>query len=167
MIAIVKVEKKDVKELAALAKDIWFEYWNSILTLGQIYYMVNKFQSEIAINEQIEHENYSYYFIQENGVKIGYFGIEPQENCLFLSKLYISKDSRNKGYGHIAFEIIKKIALNNDLTKIQLTVNKQNMQTIHIYEKWGFKMLHPMVTNIGNGYQMDDYLMEYEIKEEN
>ena len=68
MIAIVKVEKKDVKELAALAKDIWFEYWNSILTLGQIYYMVNKFQSEIAINEQIEHENYSYYFIQENGV---------------------------------------------------------------------------------------------------
>ncbi len=166
MITIVKVEKKDIKELAALAKEIWFEYWDSLLTLGQIYYMVNKFQSEIAINEQIEHENYSYYFILENGVKIGYFGVAPQEDYLFLSKIYISKNSRYKGFGHIAFEIIKKIALNNDLNKIHLTVNKQNIKTIQIYEKWGFKTLHPLVTNIGNGYQMDDYLMEYEIKEE-
>ncbi len=166
MINIVKVEKKDVKELASLAKEIWFEYWNSILTLGQIYYMVNRFQSEFAINEQIEHGNYSYYFILESGKKIGYFGVEPQEDCLFLSKIYLKKEHRYKGIGQIAFGIIKKIAINNDLNKIHLTVNKQNMKTIQIYEKWGFKTLHPFVTNIGNGYQMEDYLMEYEIKEE-
>ena len=63
MTDIVKVEVNEIKELAELAKEIWFEYWHSILTLGQIYYMVNKFQSELALTEQIERENYSYYFL--------------------------------------------------------------------------------------------------------
>ena len=167
MIDIIKVEKNDIKELAALAKEIWFEYWHSIMTLGQIYYMVNKFQSEIALNDQIEHGNYSYYFITEDGKKIGYFGIEPQEDNLFLSKFYIAKDYRYKGIGRMVFEIIKNIAKEHNLNKIHLTVNKHNIKTKEIYEKWGFRSLHPLITNIGNGYEMDDYLMEYEIKEEN
>lgn len=167
MIDIIKVEKNDIKELAALAKEIWFEYWHSIMTLGQIYYMVNKFQSEIALNDQIEHGNYSYYFITEDGKKIGYFGIEPQEDNLFLSKFYIAKDYRYKGIGRMVFEIIKNIAKEHNLNKIHLTVNKHNIKTIEIYEKWGFRSLHPLIINIGNGYEMDDYLMEYEIKEEN
>ena len=37
MTDIVKVEVNEIKELAELAKEIWFEYWHSILTLGQIW----------------------------------------------------------------------------------------------------------------------------------
>lgn len=161
MTDFIKVEKDNIKELAELAKEIWFEYFHSLLTLGQIYYMVNKFQSEMAINEQIDHENYTYYFIVEDGKKIGYFGIAPHSDHLFLSKIYIEKDYRGKGFGKKAFEKIKEIAKENNLDKIQLTVNKQNFKSILIYEKCGFKSLHPMVTRIGNGYVMDDYLMEY------
>lgn len=161
MTEFIKVEKDDIKDLAALAKDIWFEYWHSILTLGQIYYMVNKFQSEMALQEQIERENYIYYFIVEDGKKIGYFGVVPEQECLFLSKFYISKDYRGKGFGKIAFEKIKEITKELNFDKIQLTVCKQNFKSHAIYEKWGFKTLHPLVTRIGNGYEMDDYLMEY------
>lgn len=161
MTEFIKVEKENINVLAALAKDIWFEYWHSILTLGQIYYMVNKFQSEMALKEQIGNENYTYYFIVENGQKIGYFGIVPEKDYLLLSKFYISKDYRGKGFGKIAFEKIKEIAKENNFNKIQLTVNKQNFKSHAIYEKWGFKTLHPLVTRIGNGYEMDDYLMEY------
>ncbi len=161
MTDFIKVEKKDIKDLAALAKDIWFEYWHSILTLGQIYYMVNKFQSEMALNEQIERENYTYYFIVEDGKRIGYFGIAPEQDYLFLSKLYLIKDYRGKGFGKLTFEKIKEIAKEQNFNKIQLTVYKQNFKSFQIYEKWGFKMLHPVVTRIGNGYEMDDYVMEY------
>lgn len=143
MTDIVKVEVNEIKELAELAKEIWFEYWHSILTLGQIYYMVNKFQSELALTEQIERENYSYYFLVENGEKIGYFGVAPEEGYFFLSKLYIKKDYRGKGFGKFAFEYIKKLAQENGFSKIRLTVNKQNFKTILIYEKWGFKTHHP------------------------
>ncbi len=161
MTDFIKVEKKDIKDLAALAKDIWFEYWHSILTLGQIYYMVNKFQSEMALSEQIERENYTYYFIVEDGKRIGYFGIAPEQDYLFLSKLYLIKDYRGKGFGKLTFEKIKEIAKEQNFNKIQLTVYKQNFKSFQIYEKWGFKMLHPVVTRIGNGYEMDDYVMEY------
>ena len=161
MTEFIKVEKDDIKILADLAKDIWFEYWHSILTLGQIYYMVNKFQSEMALKEQIERENYTYYFIVEDGKKIGYFGVVPEHDCLFISKFYISKDYRGKGLGKIAFEKIKELTKELNFDKIQLTVCKQNFKSHAIYEKWGFKTLHPLVTRIGNGYEMDDYLMEY------
>ena len=166
MTDIIKVEKADIKELAALAKDIWFEYWHSLMTLGQIYYMVNKFQSEIALAEQIEYENYEYYFVVEDGKKAGYFGIAPGKDYLFLSKFYMAKDYRYIGIGRLVFEMIKKMALEKNFKKIQLTVNKQNIKSVEIYEEWGFKILHPLVTRIGNGYEMDDYVMEYEIKSE-
>ena len=58
-----EVKKNEIKELADLASEIWHEYWPCILTEAQINYMVEKFQSEKAIIEQILHQNYSYYFI--------------------------------------------------------------------------------------------------------
>ena len=48
-----EVKKDEIKELAQLAGEIWHEYWPCILTEAQINYMVEKFQSEKAIIEQI------------------------------------------------------------------------------------------------------------------
>ena len=77
----------DIKELASLASSIWHEYWTCILTPEQIDYMVENFQSEKAIKNQIENENYTYYFIIKDGAKAGYFGISDKKEYLFLSKL--------------------------------------------------------------------------------
>lgn len=149
---------KNIKELANLASDIWHEYWTEILSPEQIDYMVENFQSEHAIKKQIENENYSYYFIVENGENAGYFGVSDKSDHLFLSKLYISKNYRRKGLGSKAFEKIKEIAGSR---KIQLTVNKYNSNTIKAYKKWGFKTVNSVVTDIGQGFVMDDYIMEY------
>ena len=155
-----KFEKvENIKELAALAAEIWHEYWTLILSPEQIDYMVENFQSEKAITKQIAEENYTYYYIIENDKKAGYFGISDKADCLFLSKLYISKDYRHKGLGTKAFEKIKTIASGR---KIRLTVNKYNSNTIKAYEKWGFKTVDSVVTDIGNGFVMDDYIMEWQ-----
>lgn len=154
---IKKVEKQNIKELASLAYAIWHEYWTCILSPEQIDYMVENFQSEQAINKQIENENYTYYFIIQNGQKAGYFGISDKKDYLFLSKLYIQKDFRHKGLGTKAFEEIKQLANGK---KIQLTVNKHNTNSINAYKKWGFKTIDSVVTDIGSGFVMDDYIME-------
>ena len=60
---LVKVENTQIRELADLASEIWHEYWPCILSEKQIEYMVDKFQSEKAIEKQIKDENYTYYFI--------------------------------------------------------------------------------------------------------
>lgn len=154
---IEKVEKQNIKELADLASSIWHEYWVCLLASEQINYMVENFQSEKAIKNQIENENYSYYFILQNNEKAGYFGISDKGDYLFLSKLYIKKEFRHKGIGTKAFERIKELA---DGKPIRLTVNKHNTNSITAYKKWGFKTIDAVVTDIGSGFVMDDYIME-------
>ena len=163
MAKFIKVKKEDIKELASLASAIWHEYWPVLLTPEQIDYMVENFQSENAINNQYDNENYTYYFIRENNKNIGYFGVSAKQDYLFLSKLYISKDYRAKGLGTMAFEKIKEITQNQNYKKIQLTVNKHNENTIKAYLKWGFKIIDSVVTDIGSGFVMDDYIMSFEL----
>ena len=157
MLTFQKVENNQIKELAGLASAIWHEYWICLLSPRQIDYMVGNFQSEKAIKNQIENEGYTYYFIIKNGEKAGYFGISDKNDYLFLSKLYLKKEFRHNGLGTKTFEKIKQIANGKS---VRLTVNKQNINSINAYKKWGFKTIDSVVTDIGSGFVMDDYIME-------
>ena len=165
MIKFKRVDESLIQDLATLAYEIWFEYYPEILTLGQIYYMINKFQSAAAIKDQMRNENYCYFLVQKDGENVGYFGVSPKNDHLFLSKLYFKKSLRGKGFGKMSFDQIVKIAKNNNFDKIQLTVNKFNTHSIKTYEYWGFKIISNVTVNIGDGYLMEDFIMEYEIKE--
>lgn len=161
MTSFIKVQKDQIEELAVLASSIWHEYWQILLSGEQIEYMVKTFQSAEAIQNQYRYDFYTYYFINENGENIGYFGISEREDYLFLSKLYISKDFRSKGLGKKAFKKIKEQAAIKGYNEIRLTVNKYNKNTIQVYKKWGFKIIDAVVTDIGCGFVMDDYIMSY------
>ena len=149
----------DIKLLADLASEIWHEYWPCLLTEAQIDYMVDKFQSEKAIIEQIQNQNYTYYFLIQDGEIVGYTGVAPKEDYLFLSKLYLKKEFRHKGLGEKAFEKIKNLGFK----KIRLTVNKHNSSAYNAYLKYGFKVIDSVVTDIGSGFVMDDFIMECEL----
>ena len=153
--------EEEMKQLANLASEIWHEYWTVILTLEQIDYMVEKFQSCSAIKNQLENDKYIYNMIEDNGNIIGYFGVSIKDDYIFLSKLYIKKDFRCLGYGRLAFDKVKEIALKYEKKKIKLTVNKYNINTIATYKKWNF--IDAVVTDIGNGFVMDDYIMQFEL----
>lgn len=43
--------------------------------------------------------------------------------------------------------------------KITLTVNKNNLNSISIYKRMGFEIEGELITDIGGGFVMDDYLM--------
>lgn len=156
-------EVRNINKLAALASDIWHEYWTDILSIEQINYMVEKFQSEEAINNQIKNEKYTYFFIKYNRQDIGYIGLSRKEDYLFLSKIYVQKTFRHRGIGTNAFEFIKSYAKSQKYNRIILTVNKNNTNTTSAYFKWGFKIIDSVVTDIGSGFVMDDYIMEYKM----
>lgn len=160
-VTFICAEKKDTGTLAALAREIWREYWPFLLSEEQISYMVEKFQSEKALARQMTEENYRYYFIDADGEHAGYFGIAGKRDHLFLSKLYIKDGFRHQGLGACAFEKIKQLAAGAGYDKIRLTVNKNNKNAIEAYFKYGFKIIARDVTDIGGGFVMDDYIMEY------
>ncbi len=145
-----------ISKVAKLAKDIWNEHYLPMIGSHQVSYMLDKFQSEDAIEQQIK-EGYKYYIILENQVEAGYFSVKDKSEKLFLSKLYVQKYFRGKGIGKQAIKFIKS---NFDNPVIQLTVNKNNSHSITFYQNVGFKVVDDVVTDIGGGFVMDDYVME-------
>jgi len=155
--------QEQIKEFAKMAEIVWNEHFTSIIGKNQVDYMLEKFQSEQAVTEQINNHGYEYFFIEIEGNKVGYVGIHKEEKKMFLSKLYILKDYRKKGYASLAFEFLRYRCKENGLNSIYLTVNKYNLDTIQVYEAKGFKTIKEQVSDIGNGFVMDDYVMELNI----
>lgn len=155
---------REMADVARLAAKIWREYYADIISSEQIDYMLDQFQSVAAISDHILNEGYMYYaLVLENRNMVGYMAVKEDEGKLFLSKLYISKEHRGKGYASQAFLFLDTLCTSLHLSHIWLTVNKNNDLSIAVYKSKGFKIVREQVADIGHGYVMDDYIMEKEI----
>ncbi len=152
----------ELTEVAELADKIWHECFVNIISSGQIDYMVEKFQSLNAMTEQIENQNYSYFAVRDEGELIGYIGMKPeQDDRFFLSKLYLRDDKRGRGTASLMMKKVFEEAAKSGKKRVYLTVNKHNDHAVAVYKKLGFGIIDDVVTDIGSGYVMDDYIMEY------
>ncbi len=152
--------EKDIASVASLAHEIWNEHYVNIIGQAQVDYMVEKFQSERAIAEQIA-EGYEYYLIEHNGACTGYIGVVPQvdSSSMLLSKIYVQKQSRGHGLGKAAMGFVEELCRKLNITTLWLTVNKHNTRSIAYYQRMGFSNAGPIVQDIGGGFVMDDYKM--------
>lgn len=155
--------ESQIETVARLAFEIWNQHFTPIIGKAQVDYMVEEFQSKKAIAGQIE-SGYSYYLLKADGDYIGYTGVCPKEEELFLSKLYIRASQRGKGYGRKVVGFLEELAREKGLGKITLTVNKNNTDAIKAYEKFGFANVGAVVQDIGNGFVMDDHKMEKAVR---
>jgi GNAT superfamily N-acetyltransferase len=154
----------EVEMVARMAKLIWKEHYIPIIGEDQVDYMLGKYQSAKAIESQINADGAQYYLILSAEVPVGYVGFTEKFNELFLSKFYLLKQERGKGLGHYAFDFLVARCREIGAAFITLTVNKQNLDTIRVYEKLGFENYGEVITDIGSGYVMDDFLMRLRIK---
>ena len=164
---LVPVTERDVTELAEFAQDVWHEHYDQLLGKAQVDYMVDKFQSAAAVTKQLA-GGYEYYAIkdQSTGDMLGFCGIhpEPEEQRLFLSKLYIGAPYRRKGLASKTMTFLESYCHKIGADRIWLTVNKHNYGSIAAYLQFGFEITRTEVTDIGSGYVMDDYIMEKRIE---
>lgn len=154
----------ELREVAELAEKIWHECFVDIISEGQINYMVEKFQSLDAMTDQMENQGYTYFAVREDGELCGYIGVKPEsDDRYFLSKLYLRKDKRGKGTASLMLKRVFEEARLQGKKRVYLTVNKHNDQAVAVYKKTGFFISDTAVTDIGNGYVMDDFIMEYKL----
>ena len=153
--------KRDIATVARLAREIWSDHYTPIIGAGQVAYMLDKFQSAAAIAGQIAHRHHWYFLIRFDNRAVGYIGLERRGAVLFLSKLYLKKSMRGKGLGRRAVNFVHAFAGEQGLSTIRLTVNKHNAAAIAAYERTGFTRTGEVVTDIGGGYVMDDYVFEF------
>ena len=152
-----------IAEVATLAKEIWTEYYSSILSPEQLDYMIDNLQSFNAIFKVIESGELEYFLIQVDEVTVGYLALGKQKGALLISKCYLLKQTRGKGYFRSVLEEVEKIAQEAAYTQLKLYVNKYN-ESLKIYEHHGFKVSGSYHFDIGSGYIMDDYEMRKNIE---
>ena len=70
------------------------------------------------------------------------------------------EEFKGKGLGKKALHFLKENVAESRDHRIILNVNIKN-PAIKIYESQGFVIFHKEAFDIGNGYVMDDYLMEF------
>lgn len=150
--------KEQLSILAETAEEIWNEYFTLIIGKAQVDYMVDKFQSYDAIGAAID-GGYKYYMLSSDGAPCGYCGVHKEDTGrLFLSKLYVKKEFHKRGLSRKMLN--HAIEDNSPISAVYLTVNKHNDPTIAVYNHIGFKTIDAVVTDIGGGFVMDDYIME-------
>jgi GNAT superfamily N-acetyltransferase len=150
----------DVDAVAALAREIWDEFYVPIIGRAQVDYMVHKFQSAAAVAEQMA-SGYEYFLVRRDGEPVGYIAVvaKPTEAALFVSKFYLLRRTRGAGTGRACMEFIERLARQRALGLLWLTVNKGN-PSVNVYKRLGFRIAADLVMDIGAGFVMDDYRME-------
>lgn len=160
MIEIVKAKTKlDYEQISKLAFEIWTEHYTPIIGVASVNYMLNKFQTATAIENQIL-EGTSYYKLLFNSKLSGYLSFYKKDPLLFLSKIYVQSSLRGKGMGKKAMAFVEEKAKEFNCKGISLTVNRENLNSINVYKKMGFVNTGTNIADIGEGFVMDDYLME-------
>ncbi len=150
---------EQIMTLAQCAKTIWNEYFTTLLSQEQIDYMVEKFQSETALTKAIQEENCTYFLAYEQGELIGYCGVQPRDQELFLSKLYLKKAMRGRGFSSQLLEHAIAFAKAQGCHAVTLTCNKYNTHSLDVYRHKGFVISDEAVSDIGHGFVMDDYIL--------
>lgn len=124
---------EQINELSRLADIIWHEYYLPILVPEQVAYMLENIQSKANLEEDIKTGKLDYFLIKSEG----------------------------QGYAYQAMQKMINLAIKEQKKVLELTVNKYNEGSIAFYEKFGFVRTESIVSPIGGGFVMDDYVYQY------
>ena len=150
-----------ITTMSEMATTIVREHFDPLIGKEQNDYMISLFQTEEAIKEQLK-EGYRYFFVQESDKNIGFFAFYPKQSAMYLSKFYLYKEERGKGYAHQMLDFIADETKNIGMNAIELNVNKHNSACM-AYDRLGFKIIRSEKNDIGNGYYMDDYVYRLDL----
>jgi ribosomal protein S18 acetylase RimI-like enzyme len=155
------VTKNQLPIIQELTYKIWPIAYGDILSNEQLEYMLNKFYELSYLVQQLENGQV-FLLAEENGIHYGFASYElncDNSNKTKIHKLYVLPQSQGKGLGKQFTEKIIDIAKLNQNEGIFLNVNRFN-KALHFYEKIGFQNVKTIDIEIGNGYLMEDYIME-------
>lgn len=153
----------DIPTIQQIAEETWRPTYSHILTEEQTLYMLDLMYAADVLQKQIE-GTVEFFMVAVDDEAIGYFAIEPQgDRQAKLHKIYLRPQQKTKGTGTAVIAYLKNWAITRGIETIELNVNKYN-SAVSFYEKMGFELIREMILDIGQGYIMDDYVMQLQLK---
>jgi len=87
------------------------------------------------------------------------YGVEKNSDDFKLHKLYVITDVHHKGYGKALLQRVIAEVKKRSGKHLILQVNRNNEKAIAFYLRNGFLIEQSADFDIGNGFQMNDYVM--------
>lgn len=162
MLSTKKASLEDCSLIRSLASRIWEPTYGPILSKEQLDYMFEMMYSPESIRLQMAEKGHTYFLFYSDEVPCGYISIEqPEENLFIFQKIYLLPAMQRKRIGRYmveqGFNYIKNI--HPTPCTAMLYVNREN-KALEFYKRLGFHIAGTRDYPIGNGYYMNDYIME-------
>jgi GNAT superfamily N-acetyltransferase len=151
--------------LAELAGVIWREHYPGIISRAQIDYMLGKMYSLDTLRTELRAKQIRFVrlLVAERFVGFASFGPQPEPGVMKLHKCYLLPEMHGQGYGSLLLQHCEQEVLRLGAKRLILAVNKHNPKAVAAYQRNGFVITESVITDFGNGFVMDDYLMAKEL----
>jgi len=162
MILVEKVTLKDIPIIQDIAHATWYPTFEGILSEKQIEYMLEMMYSTTSLIEQIQIKKHHFFLVKENEVTLGFISVElnyKNQATAKIHKIYILPANQEKGIGKILMYKAEELAQEYNQKSITLNVNRFN-KALGFYEKLGYTNSKIENIEIGNGYLMEDFVLE-------
>ena len=154
----------DIAIIREIANITWPVAYGSYISKAQLDYMLDMMYSDASLIEQI-HKGHQFYIAEQLNIPIGFASVSKEEDdACKLNKLYVLPTAQKTGAGKALLQKVIEYARAHAASQLYLQVNKQN-NAQHFYSKHGFTVREASILEIGNGYIMDDYIMELVISD--
>jgi len=163
VLQIRKANTADIHVISMLAHAIWPETYRNILTEGQLKHMLDLFYSEEALKKQFA-DKHIFLLAFQNAETVGFasYSHADKTGVYKVHKLYVHPLLHGHGYGKNLLDKIVSEVKPLGATTLRLNVNRENPAK-GFYEKYGFQVVGEEDIAIGEGYFMNDYVMEKSI----
>lgn len=150
----------DINTIGYLAQQIWPDTYGKILSQEQLTYMLDLFYNPTALLRQMQEDKHQFIIVEQEEEAIGFAAWGPaQPGMAKLHKLYVAPATQGKGLGRLMLDFIYNALREEGVSRLRLNVNRHN-KAQRFYEKLGFAVIGEEDIDIGNGYYMNDFIME-------
>ncbi len=163
---IITATRNQLSIVRDLAIKIWPSAYLGIISKQQLDYMIDKFYSIESLEIQMLEKNQVFLLIHDNTEYVGFCAYELNainSEKTKLHKIYVLPQTQGKGIGKLFLEEVEKTAKKNKNKYLFLNVNRFN-KAQEFYKLQGYKIIKTEDIDIGNGYLMEDFVMEKTIE---
>ncbi len=155
-----KATTHDIPLIRELTFKIWPQTYSHLLNQGQIDYMLDMMYSPASLQKQIEEDGCTFIIVYDDKEAVAFASYHEEKSQTWkLNKIYVLPSQQRKGTGRFIINFIVEEIKPKNAKALQLQVNRQN-KAKDFYEKLGFTIIETADFDIGNGYFMNDYVME-------